>query len=350
MPPVAPRDGVLTADNDNLATALRDLVPDQFRDTDQYLNIVQWNLEWFGATRSRTWDRVRTDTILEVLRALNADLFVFQEVKGPSGDGRYPGALDQLADDLTASGAGDYAVFYTEAGGEQRVAMMWDRDWIRAKGEVTDLFKRGEYKTERGKDAFAGRTPLHGHFTVRGSYDDALGTSSRFDFQVLGVHLKAMEDGGPQRLRSAEVLAEWLTDVAPQVDADVLVMGDWNAPPDAECWKPFHDMDGDPDNPKTKVVFRAINDPSDFSYLWLRNRTTKYVSRIDLHAVSLCSADEIVPEFAGKAVRWRPIEDAIARAGNLRDREVRDVMQRIKEHVSDHLPVVTRFYLTDDRE
>ena len=54
---------------------------------------------------------------------MNAAVFVFQGVAGPSKDGRYPGLLDSIAADLAAKGAGDYVVYYTEAGGEQRVAM-----------------------------------------------------------------------------------------------------------------------------------------------------------------------------------------------------------------------------------
>lgn len=110
---------------------------------------------------------MRKGLIFQILAALNADLFVFQEVAGPSADGRYPGSLDDIAEALTASGAGNYAVYYTKAGGEQRVAMMYDRDWVRAKADVDELFPRSTYRTPDGKDAFAGRTPLYGYFTAR---------------------------------------------------------------------------------------------------------------------------------------------------------------------------------------
>lgn len=44
---------------------------------------------------------------------------------------------------------------------------MWDRDWIRSKDDVRDLFQRGSYRAPNGKDAFAGRTPLYGYFAAR---------------------------------------------------------------------------------------------------------------------------------------------------------------------------------------
>jgi len=161
--------------------------------------VVQWNIEWFGAAKSQEKDRKRRELVLRILQTLNADLFIFQEIAGPSADGRRQGVLDDIASDLTSNGAGDYAVDYTQAGGEQRVAMMWDRDWIRSKDEVTDLFPRGTHQMPDGKDAFAGRTPLFGYFTARvpvaeePNIEERQGSGSeKFDFQVLGVHLKAI--------------------------------------------------------------------------------------------------------------------------------------------------------------
>lgn len=336
---------VVVAENDHLSAALADIVPEAQRGTDRYLDVVQWNIEWFGARKSEEKDKVRKGLIYQILAALNADLFVFQEVAGPSSDGRYPGSLDDIAEALTASGAGNYAVYYTKAGGEQRVAMMYDRDWVRAKADVEELFPRNTHRTPDGKDAFAGRTPLYGYFTARAvgeANPNAPGGGAvgrKFDFQALGVHLKAMGDGGPQRLASAKVLAEWLKKTAPMVDSDALILGDWNASPDDECWAPIHAMEG------AGVHFRQINDPSDFSYLWLANRQDKYVSRIDLTAMTLSSAQNVVGK-AAEVIQWKPIEEVIATAGSLTATAVRRVMEKLKEQVSDHLPTVSRFYYT----
>lgn len=347
------RDNVVTSDNDNLSSGMSDLVPEKFKDKAQFLDIVQWNIEWFGATRSAEKDRNRFDLVVGILEALNSDLFVFQEIAGPSSDGRYEGVLDAVARELRERGAGDYVSYYASAGGEQRVAMMWDRDWIRAKDEVRDLFPRGHHRAPNGKDAFAGRTPLFGYFAARipephpareGEY---LGGPGVFPFQALGVHLKAMPDGHVQRLASSRVLANWLSLEAAQAGVDSLILGDWNAPPDDPCWKPFHDME---DGQQETVKFRQINDPSDFSYLWLQNQSSKFVSRIDLAAVSLASESKPEEALLGQAIRWKPIEEAIARAGSMTDRRVREVLTEIKETISDHLPVISRFYLASPGE
>jgi endonuclease/exonuclease/phosphatase family metal-dependent hydrolase len=331
---LARRHNVLTSANDNLSAALSDLVPEWARDTDRFINVVQWNIEWFGAAKSAAKDRKRHGLVVRILSALNADLFVFQEVAGPSRDGRYPGVLDSIAATLTRRGLGDYRVEYTQAGGEQRVAMMWDRDFLRAKDEVADLFPRGTHTIPNGKDAFAGRTPLYGFFETRTS-----APGDRFDFQTLGVHLKAMGDGAPQRKKSAEVLSRWMTGPGSQIDADIVILGDFNAPPsDAASWAPFHALE----NANPSVKFREINDESDFSYLWLANQSSRFVSRIDLSVVAL--SGEFVPQTLARPIRWKPLEEAIARAGNLQAPAVRQLMRELKERISDHLPTISQFY------
>jgi endonuclease/exonuclease/phosphatase family metal-dependent hydrolase len=273
---------------------------------------------------------------------LNGDILVFQEVTGPTR--MQEGSLDSIAAALTNANAGDYRVEYTRAGGEQRVAMMWDRDFVRAKIEPADLFERGTHTTKDGKDAFASRTPLHAYFAVRDDSVEGDGGTKTFDFQMLGVHLKAMAEGYEQRLASAKVLANWLTKEVPKTDADAVILGDWNAAPDDKSWAPFHKLEK---ASKPKVKFTEINDPSDYSYLWLANRSNKFVSRIDLTAMTLSSAKNVVGK-AAKVVLWQPIEDTIAEAGDMKAAEVVKVMKEIKELVSDHLPVVTRFYYTDN--
>jgi len=329
-------DNVLTSNNDNIARAFANYVPDKYKGTDKYLDIVQWNIEWFGASKSAEKDKKRKEVVLNLLKILNADLFIFQEVAGPSADGRYKGSLDDIAEELTVSGAGDYAVYYNKAGGEQRVAMMWDREFVRAKSEVTDLFPKHTYRETGQKDPFAERTPLYGYFTTATESDPSVG---KFDFQAIGVHLKAMDDGAPQRLRSAEVLSDYIHKLSAEVDADVLIMGDFNANPTDACWKPFHKLEKE-----ETAAFASINDPSEYSYLWLRNTGSKYVSRIDLSVVTTASLKQVVDNTIAKVVNWQPIEEAIARAGNLTDRAVRDVLAQIKENISDHLPTITRFY------
>jgi len=331
------------AENDHLTQAFTgaQLVPERYRGTDKFLDVVQWNLEWFGASKSRLRDQNRFQLIFEILEALNADLFVFQEVVGRSGT--EAGSLDPIAEALTRANAGDYRVEYSTAGGEQRIAMMWDRDTVRSKILPEDLFPRGTHKTADGKDAFAARAPLYAYFAVREDAIEPGGGTKTFDFQILGVHLKAMTEGHAQRLKSAEVLSAWLKDEAPGTDSDTVILGDWNAPPDDPCWAPFHEME---QGPGASVKFREINDPSDYSYLWLRNRSDQFLSRIDLTVMTLSSFQQVQGN-AARVVRWQPVEETLARAGGWKSAQAVRLLKRIKEEVSDHLPVISRFYWTD---
>ena len=72
-----------------------------------------------------------------------------------------------------------------------------------------------------------------------------------------------MADGAEQREEFARVLVKWMRDEAPLVDADVMIMGDFNAPPNDPCWRPFHQLEND-----GKAKFQSINDPSDFSVIF----------------------------------------------------------------------------------
>lgn len=80
-------------------------------------------------------------------------------------------------------------------------------------------------------------------------------------------------------------------------------------------------------------------------YLWLVNCQEQSVIRIDLTAMTLSSATQVVGE-AARVILWKPIEEVIAKAGDLTATEVRRVMNELKEQVSDHLPTVSRFYYT----
>lgn len=75
--------------HDNMSRAFAGMVPERCQDTPQYLSIVQWNIEWFGARKSKDKDKRRVAIVTDILEAFNADLFVFQEVAGPPKDGRY---------------------------------------------------------------------------------------------------------------------------------------------------------------------------------------------------------------------------------------------------------------------
>lgn len=315
MPPFKP------PKNDKISLGLEDLVPAKYKGTDQYLDVVTWNIRYF-----HDLDKQRVNRVVDILSALNADIIVLQEIRDQS--------LDAVAEKLTKDGAGNYEVNYGTTGGNQRVAVMHDLDWVRSKDDVRELFGKGQIKAD-GKDAFP-RLPLLGIFTTVSP--DATGASQPFDFQLLGLHLKSQRGGGGgQRRKAAEALRNWLEHEAPAVDADVILVGDWNAPPDDAAWEPLQGLEQ-----QGKAKFRSINDKTAISHLMYKNKQ-EIGSRLDLGAISMAAFDELHKPPA--PVHWKSLDKLLAT--NPKAKQIRNYIKQVREKISDHMPVVVRFYIDE---
>ncbi len=309
------------ADNDNLSDAFGDQIPEEYRGSDQFLDVVTWNIRYFHDR-----DQTRVARIAEVMNALNADIFVCEEI--------LEGALDPVAQVLEKKKAGYYQTAYGTTGGQQRVALMWDIEWVRAKDNITELFGKGQITASDGKDCFP-RLPLLGVFTSLTKSSDI--EANTFDFQLLGLHLKSQRgDGSEQRELAAKSLTQWLTDKAPLVDADVIMLGDWNAPPSSPAWRPFQELEN-----AGKAAFQSINDEGSISHLMYKNKQN-FGSRLDLEALSKSTVSQLAkpPEV----VRWKGLDQLIA--SNPKGQAIKDYIAWLGMNVSDHMPVVTRFYFT----
>jgi endonuclease/exonuclease/phosphatase family metal-dependent hydrolase len=315
--------------NDNLSKALKGVIgelPEKFKDSDEFLDIISWNLCWFNVK-----DKERVDNVIQILSALNSDVFVFEEIQ--------PGSLDGVAETLSEAGLGNYNVVYGNTGGDQRVAIMYDTDWVRAKDNIGELFGKGEVKTGDNKDAFP-RLPLRGYFQCKSTQPDQDG----FSFQLVGVHLKSqMNGGGSQRRTAAEKLCWWLEKEASDVDADTIIMGDWNKGPEDEDWKPIHDLEDD-----GQVEFRKINDSTDFSHLYYKNKN-ELGSRLDIALVSSEVKRNVVSEGA-EVVKWTTINDLVDDTQSRTAAQIKETLSNIKKHVTDHMPLFTRYYLVENAE
>lgn len=300
------------------------MVPPHLAGTDTFLDIVTWNIRFF-----HDQDPDRVDRVVAILAALNADLFVFEEIK--------EGSLDVVAQKLSQRGAGHYSVAYGSTGGEQRVAFMWDLDWLRAKDDTTELFGRGNVRASDGKDAFP-RLPLWGYFT--GLREDV--NQPPFDFQFVGLHLKSQRGGGePQRIAAAEKLSGWLHLDAVQEDADVILMGDWNEPPDSDAWRAFRELEA-----RNEAYFTRINNDSDISHFYYKNRND-LGSRLDLAAVSVAAYENMVNRDDGAVVvRWKNLDEFLSHHPSAQD--IKRLISDLGKKISDHMPVITRFTWVED--
>jgi len=310
----------------NLAASIDAAIVDKrFRGTDRYLDLVTWNIRWFNSRDPR-----RVENMVTVLSALNADIIVLQEIE--------LGSLDELALELAAAGVGLYKVAYGTSGGDQRIAMLYDTEWVRAKDDIREIVAKRQVVTRAGKDAFP-RLPLWGYFT-------GLPVNTRnesFDFQIVGIHLKSQLGDGvtdkEQRHKAAAWLARWLEGDARSVDSDVLIVGDWNEPPSAATWQPFAELEAD-----DKVFFRKLNDDDAISHLMYR-RKDDIGSRLDLKVVSASVGG--FRRGDPKVVRWTTLAKLLA--GNPSAADIKRFIREVSRDLSDHMPVVSRFYFTPRR-
>lgn len=230
------------------------LVPESAQSDDRFLDLVTWNIKFFNNR-----DPKRITIITNILQELNADLFVFQEIEDRS--------LDTVAQNLIDAGAGLYKVVYGTTGGDQRVAIMYDTEWVKASQNVKELFADEQLRvTVDGveKEVFP-RLPLGSTFVVRAE-------ESPFDFNLVGVHLKSQRGGGgKQRRAAAERLAQYIqTDAA---DEDIIIAGDWNAEPNRPEWEPIQALEQ-----QGAIKFEGFNfvdDEAEGSHLSVGGRRSK---------------------------------------------------------------------------
>ena len=307
--PTRPKTAARTAPvapNDNISAAINEYVPDDLRGTDRYLDIVNWNIRYFNEL-----DPARVRLITKIMGEINADIFVLQEIAD--------GAVNAVASALNDAGAGLYKTAYGSTGGTQRVAFLYDTEWTRTKEDFTELFA-GEPNTlpDSNKRIFP-RLPFH-------NVMHAFARDGNFDFHLAGVHLKAyMGDDDPgtqQRTLSAERLVKWSKQEAE--DRDIIICGDFNKEPSAPEWDAFREEED-----AGRIRFGSWNKEEEGSH-WYRGHR----SRIDLVIVS-DSVEQVAVQKEAKVIPWKRVFDS----STLRNELIR--------RISDHMPVVSRFYFTD---
>jgi len=294
------------ASNDNISAAINDFVPDDLRGTDRFLDIVNWNIRYFNEL-----DPARVRLITKIMGEINADIFVLQEIAD--------GAVDAVASALNSAGAGLYKVAYGSTGGSQRVAFLYDTEWVKTKEDFRELFDDEPNVVPGTHKRIFPRLPFH-------NYIHAFAEDGNFDFHLVGVHLKAymgeQDSGVNQRRLSAERLERWSREETE--DQDVVICGDFNKSPDAPEWKAFQDAEAE-----GHIRFHRWNNKNEGSH-WYRGK----LSRIDLVIVS-DSAEKVAVSKEATVIPWKRVFDS----PSLRN----DLIARI----SDHMPVVSRFYFRD---
>lgn len=297
------------ADNDTISELFgislpNGLVPDHLQGVKNKLDLVTWNIKFFDL---KSVERIRL--IGRVMREIAADIFVMQEIDA--------GAMKPVANFLNDIGAGSYTVEQGTTGGNQRVTILYDQNWVRATTNAIELFSGTT--TKDGKDAFP-RLPLHMRMTVRNP-----GTIDPFEFDLVGVHLKSQRGANrsmSQREKAAQVIAGWITSPAIEGE-DVIIAGDWNASPENPEWNAIRELGN-------KVCFENWNDGNEGSHLSSSGRST----RLDMIVVSNAASQK---GDSGKAevINWNEVL------------KKKTTLQKVIDEISDHRPVVSRFHFVE---
>jgi endonuclease/exonuclease/phosphatase family metal-dependent hydrolase len=125
---------------------------------------------------------------------------------------------------------------------------------------------------------------------------------------------------------------------AEDVGADTILVGDWNKPPDASEWRAFHKLED-----QGKAVFRKANDTSDVSHLMYRS-ATEYGSRLDLAAMSLSASEQLLE--GADVARFKTLDELLDVQAN--GRQIKQLIRDLSRDVSDHMPIVMRFFFTEE--
>ena len=256
---------------------------------------------------------------------------------------RRDGALDEVADALSKKHAGFYSVHYGTTGDQQRVAIMWDRDWVRSKRTRSELFPAARTviaEDGRRYEAFP-RRPLWGFFEALPDNPAKEG----FTFELVGVHLKSQmqirgyrgRGGTRQRAEAARRLVEWLEIPSEHYDEDILIIGDWNAKPDEDEWKPLEELEKD-----KKIDFKSINPSNELTHVARLNKSGRGGTRLDLHLITKTADVKKTSKEQAAVIRWDFFDHLSQLSAD--DRDI--LFKAMKMNFSDHLPVVSRFYFT----
>ena len=171
---------------------------------DSTFDVVTWNIEWFGSETNGPDDiELQMNNVLEVIRALDADLYAFQEIV----DKPLYIAMDDSLE--------NYRGFYAPYGQSLKTAYLF-------KTSVIDSLNSGLLRAEQSSSDWAGgRFPLFFEFDVNIS-DQTLRVFS------YNLHAKAFADQNSynQRSDAATSLKEYLD--RSRRNASVVILGDFN--------------------------------------------------------------------------------------------------------------------------
>ena len=250
------------------------------------VEVVTWNIENFPKMGRQT-----IDSVVNILRALNADIYCLQEIGSES-------EFLQLAESLNG-----YEAIFSTATQYLNLAILYRSESILMRNQ-TNILEDNTYE-------FAYRPPLQVGFTVMGDQP--------FDINLINVHLKCCDNGYNRRLSSVQLLHEYLLQSTSLGLVNTIVAGDWNDDlSDPYAVNAFNTFIDDQDNFRY-VTWDLANSDSD-----LYDSFPGYPSFIDHILISSDLFDE-------------------AENSDVQTIRLGDYISNYDQLISDHRPVAWRF-------
>lgn len=273
------------------------------RGVEGVLDIVSWNVEWFGSRGNGPADEeLQLARVRDVIRGTDADIWGLVEIVDPAAWGRLLSLLPEytgiLVNERGVVGGG--ASYHR---GEQKLGLLFKSGLVTMQGARVILPEHDR--------AFAGRPPLEVRLRI------ASGGRSE-ELVVIVLHMKAFADSASRERRqlSAAALKHYLDATYPT--QKVAVIGDWNDDVDVSIQRgrptPFGMFLQDP---AYHFVTRALSERRIAS-------TTGYAELIDHHLVT----NELAAAQAPDPVEVYRLDDVIPDYAST---------------TSDHYPVISRY-------
>lgn len=173
---------------------------------DETLDVVTWNIEWFGNTGNGPDDEdLQLRNAITVVKTIDADIYALQEISSPA-------RFNELVDSLV-----EYGGFLSNYSQTQNTAYLFKRSTIDSLSGVTMSSSDGFTQSNWAN----GRYPLLFRFMA-----DINGEQQ--EFYTFNIHAKAFGDQGSydQRVAASAELKEYLD--RNRASDNVMVLGDYN--------------------------------------------------------------------------------------------------------------------------
>ncbi|GAB3197818.1 endonuclease/exonuclease/phosphatase family metal-dependent hydrolase [Pontibacter aydingkolensis] len=289
------------------------------------LDVVTWNIEWFGSTSSGpTNEDLQYENAKKVIQDLNADIIGVQEIVDENKLRALATEIGYAYESMTMS---------WQASSEQKVAFLYKPEVVTVKKEKVILSKLYE-------DIRAGRTTL----TDYPGSSSLLWASGRLPYMVqfeadidgvkqlynvVNIHAKANTTNPTEdynrRVYDARVLKDSLN--AQYANTNLIILGDYN------------------DDVDVSVV--GTNQPSSFNTFVSDNNFITLTYSLSLTGAATYESGSF-NSFLDHLIINKALEDEYIANSTMIESQLLESVANFRTTTSDHLPVSARFYLSTD--